>query len=65
MAWGVFTQNNTGLVGDTVDCSDKTECRVEQSFTAPDISGTFIVGADASDTKGMINRGVGELYVED
>ncbi|MCB0211138.1 MAG: hypothetical protein KDJ52_17495 [Anaerolineae bacterium] len=62
-SWGVFTQNQTALVGGDIDCRNAIECRHEEKLEAPPFSGTFIVGADAIDAKGEDNRGIGEIYV--
>lgn len=61
--WGVFTQNQTPLVGGEQKCGGATECRFDDKFDAPPISGTYLAGADAVDTKGATSRGVGEIYV--
>lgn len=63
MSWGVFTQNQTPLIGGDVNCGNAPECRHEEELEAPPIRGTFIVGADAIDSKGEDNRGIGEIYV--
>lgn len=61
--WGVFTQNQTPLVGGDENCNRATECRIRKTFNAPPIAGTYLAGADALDTKGATTRGVGEIYV--
>lgn len=61
--WGVFTQNQTPLVGGEQQCGNAPECRIQEELTAPPISGTYLAGADAVDTKGALKRGVGEIYV--
>jgi len=60
--WGIFTQNQVGLKGGDKKCNGATECstHIEESIPIP---GTFIIGADAVDTKGNTNRGLGEIYV--
>ena len=63
ISWGVFTQNQTPLVGGDVNCRNATECRHKEKLEAPPFSGTFIVGADAVDSKGENNRGIGEIYI--
>ncbi len=60
--WGIFTQNQTPLVGGDEECHGATECKIERKENAP-VAGTYIVGADAVDTKGETNRGIGEIYV--
>ena len=62
-SWGFFTQNQTSLKGGKHECGGSTECRLEVEEDAPPIEGTFIVGADAIDNKGEVNRGIGEIYV--
>lgn len=64
MTWGVFTQNQTALVGGDVNCGNAIECRHEEELNAPPIRGTFIVGADAVDSAGNNNRGIGEIYIQ-
>ena len=61
--WGIFTQNQVGLKGGDKKCNGATECstHIEESIPIP---GTFIIGADAVDTKGNTNRGLGEIYVK-
>jgi hypothetical protein len=61
--WGIFTQNQTPLIGGDRDCNNATECRIEEELEAPPIPGTYLAGADAVDTKGATTRGVGEIYV--
>jgi hypothetical protein len=61
--WGIFTQNQTPLIGGDRDCGNATECRIEEELEAPPIPGTFLAGADAVDSKGATTRGVGEIYV--
>jgi hypothetical protein len=61
--WGIFTQNLTPLVGGDINCNNATECKHETEVVAPGISGTFLVGADALDSKGETGRGVAEIYV--
>ncbi|MBN1217325.1 MAG: hypothetical protein JXM69_00230, partial [Anaerolineae bacterium] len=60
--WGIFTQNQVPLVGGDKSCGGATECRLEKEESAS-VPGTFIVGADAVDTKGNKSRQVGEIYV--
>ena len=60
--WGVFTQNQTPLIGGDKECHGASECREEKTVNAP-LTGTYLVGADAVDTKGFTSRGVGEIYV--
>lgn len=62
--WGIFTQNQTPLVGGDRDCGNATECRIEEDLQAPPIRGTYLAGADAVDSKGATSRGVGEIYVQ-
>ena len=62
--WGIFTQNQTPLIGGDRDCGNATECRIEEELEAPPISGTYLAGADAVDSKGATTRGVGEIYVQ-
>ena len=62
-SWGVFTQNQTALIGGDIDCRNAIECRHEEELEAPPLSGTFIVGADAIDATGEDNRGIGEIYI--
>lgn len=61
--WGVFTQNQTPLIGGERNCNNATECREEVEAVAPPVSGTYLVGADAIDAHGNTARGVGEIYV--
>jgi hypothetical protein len=60
--WGIFTQNQVSLKGGEKECHGAKECSKEVKESVP-IKGTFIVGADALDTKGKTSRGVGEIYV--
>jgi hypothetical protein len=60
--WGIFTQNQVGLKGGDKKCNNATECSTNIEESIP-LAGTFIIGADAVDTKGNKNRGVGEIYV--
>jgi hypothetical protein len=62
--WGIFTQNQTGLMGGDVSCHNQTDCRHEEEVEAPPIRGTFIVGADAVDSKGNTHRGIAEVYIQ-
>ncbi len=62
--WGIFTQNQTPLIGGEQDCHNAPECRIEEELTAPPISATYLAGADAVDSKGATTRGVGEIYVQ-
>jgi hypothetical protein len=61
--WGIFTQNQVPLKGGDKNCNGATECstHIEEGIPIP---GTFIIGADAVDTKGNTNRGLGEIYVD-
>lgn len=61
--WGIFTQNQTSLKNGKKECGGVTECREEVKESAPPISGTFIVGADAVSSTGATKRGIGEIYV--
>jgi hypothetical protein len=61
--WGIFTQNQTGLIGGNIDCRNASECKHEEKVIAPSISGTYLVGADAVDSQGNTARGVAEIYV--
>jgi hypothetical protein len=62
--WGVAAQNQALLpVGGDKACNGAAECRTEEEFDASVPSGTYIIGADAVDTKGATTRGVGEIYV--
>lgn len=63
--WGIFTQNLTPLKSGNKECGGATECRQEVREDAPGIPGTFIVGADAVNTKGQTKRGISEIYVHD
>ncbi len=63
VSWGVFTQNRTPLIGGEHNCNGTVDCSFEINEDAPPITGTFLVGADALDTKGNTTRGVGEVYV--
>jgi hypothetical protein len=60
--WGIFLQNGTALKGGDKECNGAVECSEEREERAP-IPGTYIVGADAVDSKGNTKRGVGEIYV--
>jgi len=60
--WGIFLQNGTSLKGGDKNCNGAVECSEEREERAP-VTGTYIVGADAVDTKGNAKRGVGEIYV--
>ncbi|MCB9079757.1 MAG: hypothetical protein H6631_19300 [Anaerolineaceae bacterium] len=62
MTWGIFTQNQTALLGGDVNCGNAVECRHEEEVSAP-YRDTFIVGADAVDSTGQTNRGIGEIYI--
>jgi hypothetical protein len=62
-SWGIFTQNQTSLKGDKHECGGSTECRLEIEEDVPPFPGTFIVGADALDSTGQTQRGIGEIYV--
>jgi len=61
--WGIFTQNQTPLIGGDRNCNNATECTIEEDLEAPPIPGTYLAGADAVDSKGATTRGVGEIYV--
>ncbi len=61
--WGIFTQNQTPLIGGDKACNGLIECKLEVNEEAPPVSGTYLVGADAVDTTGATTRGVGEIYV--
>lgn len=61
--WGIFTQNLTSLKGGNHDCNGQTECRLEVKETAPPVTGTYIVGADAIGSDGKTVRGTGAIYV--
>jgi hypothetical protein len=62
--YGFFTQNQSPLGGGgTQECGGNTECSREIEEEVPPLEGTFIVGADAVDSKGETNRGIGEIYV--
>ncbi len=60
--WGIFTQNETPLMGGDKKCNGAVECREEKKVDAP-VPGTYIIGADAVDVKGNASRGIGEIYV--
>jgi len=61
--WGIFTQNQVSLKGGDKNCNGATECSTHIEERIP-IPGTFIIGADALDSKGNANRGLGEIYVK-
>jgi hypothetical protein len=61
--WGIFTLNQTPLIGGEKGCGGATECRLELNETTPPIPDTYLVGADAVDSKGKTVRQVGEIYV--
>jgi hypothetical protein len=61
--WGIFMQNQSPLIGGDKECGGATECRHEVEEEVPPIPGTYLVGADAVDTKGKTVRQVGEIYV--
>jgi hypothetical protein len=60
--WGIFTQNQTSLMGGEKICHNAPECQHEVEVESP-LQGTFIVGADAVDSKGQTGRGIGEIYI--
>jgi hypothetical protein len=60
--WGFFTQNQTSLKGGEKICHNAPECEEEVEIESP-LRGTFIVGADAVDSKGEVARGIGEIYI--
>jgi hypothetical protein len=61
--WGIFTHNQTSLMGGEEICHNARECSHEVEVEAPPFSGTFIVGADAVDSKGETSRGIAEIYI--
>jgi hypothetical protein len=62
--WGIFTQNQVSLKGGKIDCHNATECVHEEEVSSPPYRGTFIIGADAVDSKGQTSRGIGEIYIQ-
>jgi len=60
--WGIFTQNQTSLIGGTEQCGNRIECVHEEEVASP-LPGVFIIGADAVDSKGQTARGIGEIYI--
>ncbi len=61
--WGLFTQNLTPLNGGEVLCHNTPECIYEETINLSSITGTFIIGVDAVDFTGQIEREIAEIYV--
>lgn len=61
--WGIFLQNLTPLIGGQKACNNVPECTHVQEVVAPPLTGIYIVGADVANSKGGIDRGIGEIYV--
>ncbi len=61
--WGIFTQNLTPLIGGEKICHNAPECSLEEEVYAPPIPGTYIVGADAVDSKGEGGRGISGVNI--
>ncbi len=61
--WALFTQNLTPLIGGEVLCHNAPECIHEETINLPSITGTYIIGGEAVDSTGQIEREIAEIYV--
>lgn len=61
--WGVFTENQSPVgLGDDKNCGNGNECSLSGNFKAK-LTGRFIFGVDAIDTKGNKTRTIQGMYV--
>lgn len=52
-SWGVFTKNQTSILGGLQSCGGAIECKFTKSFSLP-LAWQYLIGVEAMDTKGKI-----------